>query len=40
MPQDPYTAICKQQADDYYDDINVRINARLGPSLIHPTFLG
>lgn len=40
LPHDAYTALCKQQADDFYDDINVNINARLHASLIQPTFLG
>lgn len=40
LPQDAYTSLCNTQALDYYDDINVMLNTRLGPSLIHPTFLG
>lgn len=40
LPQDAYTALCHQQAADYYDDINVRISARVGPTIYPTTFLG
>ena len=40
LPNDPYTTLCSQQADDALDDINAIVSTRLGPSLIHPSFLG
>jgi hypothetical protein len=40
MTNDPYTAMCQQEADKAYNDINALINSRLGPMNIHPTFLG
>ena len=32
--------ICGIQADSCYNDINAQLNTRLGPTRIHPTFLG
>lgn len=32
--------VCALQADSFYNDINAQLNARLGPTHIHPTFLG
>ena len=32
--------ICEIQAESFYNDINAKLNARLGPTNIHPTFLG
>lgn len=32
--------ICGTQADTCYNNINAQLNARLGPTRIHPTFLG
>lgn len=40
LPNDPYTAICNNDADRAYNDINALINTRLGPTRIHPTPFG
>lgn len=40
LPNDPYTAMCKQQYDDDCIDINVIVSSRLGPLRTHPTPFG
>lgn len=40
LPNDPYTALCKQQSDDDHGDINVIVSSRLGPVKIHPSPFG
>ena len=40
MPEDKYLSTLERKKMDLYDDINVLLNARLGKSLIYPTFLG
>lgn len=40
MPEDKYLPKLELKKMDLYDDINVHLNARLGDSLIFPTFLG
>jgi len=40
LTNDPYTAMCRQEAEESYNEINALINSRLGPMNIHPSFLG
>ena len=40
LTDDKVSQICDQQAQSFYDDINVALNTRLGPTNVYPTFLG
>lgn len=40
LSNDPYTAMCKLEADEAYNEINSLISTRLGPTRIHPTIFG
>lgn len=40
LTSDPYTAMCKMEADEAYNEIDSLISTRLGPVRIHPTVFG
>lgn len=40
LPNDPYTALCLQEAERAYNDINSHVSARRGPVTPHPTIFG
>ena len=40
LPEDKALDNVRTMARDCYDDINAHINARTGPAVIHPSFLG
>jgi hypothetical protein len=40
LPNDPYTALCQQEAERAYNDISCHVSARRGPVTPHPTIFG
>lgn len=40
LSSDPYTAMCRMEADEAYNEIGSLISTRLGPVRVHPTIFG